>query len=233
MTWAHANSNGSINQPSRPHALIVLNVSCNETTADEWNEGIATEKLLSSATTEIKANPTFQKYVTLWKDRGVYIDNLKELLLRYYTDVTVLRLPTKSRYNLLNAQRQTLYSIITHGCEKSHRIKANSQMLADSDDLQGYLQAAFDHFSRSLDKPFDFVAASVRNNPIPVDFPDHIVKLATAVCTIKKRYKTSEVFSGLTRMIGSCVMLDAARGNLLGKSCNSCTQALLQRLIVG
>lgn len=215
LTWAHANSEGSINQPSLPHAIIVLNLSSNETGKDEWDEVNATEKLLTSATAEIEANPTFRKYMNLWRNRNVRIDNLRDLLLRYYTDVTVLRLPNKSRYDLIDEQRQSLYSLITRGCDRSHRIKARAQMLADSDDIQTYFQCAFDHFSRSLD-PFDFVAASVKNNPIPCEFRDHILTLARIVSSSENVEKTQEVFSRITKIVGSCILLDAVRCNLLG-----------------
>jgi hypothetical protein len=100
----------------------------------------------------------------------------------------------------------------------SHKYKVHSKMLSDSDDLQIYLQSAFDHFSRSLELPFDFVAASVRNRPIPKDLSDHILRVATAVARHTDKRMTADVFKGLSEIVASCIQLDAARKNLLGKS---------------
>ena len=51
-------------------------------------------------------------------------------------------------------------------------------MLLDADELQPYLQYAFDHFVNDLDTSFDFVQASFVNSPIPSDFGGNILKMA-------------------------------------------------------
>ncbi|KAL2882212.1 hypothetical protein SGCOL_002480 [Colletotrichum sp. CLE4] len=47
------------------------------------------------------------------------------------------------------------------------------------DDISGVdLHAAYDHVSRDLDTPFDFVKEALKHNPIPQDFSGNILYLA-------------------------------------------------------
>ena len=102
-------------------------------------------------------------------------------------------------------------------------------MLPDVDEFGLYLSLAFDHFSESLDKPFDFVQASLKNQPIPETFADNILILARAVarnCALEGQIK--ELFEKLTPMIVSCLMLDSARkkriGMAPGATVGTCTE---------
>ena len=90
-------------------------------------------------------------------------------------------------------------------------------MLLNSDELQPYLQYAFDHFSRDLDTPFDFVQASFSNNPIPADFGGNILKLAINIMEVWKDHLNGpDIFKELSFMVASCIMLDSARHRTLG-----------------
>jgi hypothetical protein len=90
-------------------------------------------------------------------------------------------------------------------------------MLLNSDELQPYLQYAFDHFSRDLETPFDFVQASFSNNPIPANFGGYILKLAINIMEVWKDHLDGpNIFKELSFMVASCIMLDSARHRTLG-----------------
>lgn len=92
-------------------------------------------------------------------------------------------------------------------------------MLLDAEELQSYLQSAFDHFARSLDRPFDFVEASFSNSPIPLDFGGNILKLALNLMRVwKNRIDIEVIFQELSYMVASCIMLDSARKKNPGKT---------------
>lgn len=113
-------------------------------------------------------------------------------------------------------------------------------MLLTSEELQPYLQKAFDHFSRDLDTPFDFVTASLVNNPIPSNFGGNILKLAVQ---IQKQgghgVDGASIFKELSFMVASCIMLDSVRNRNLGppdrilaaylKSCNDALETFCDR----
>ena len=90
-------------------------------------------------------------------------------------------------------------------------------MLLNSDELQPYLQYAFDHFSRKLDEPFDFVQASLSNNPISPNLGGSILKLAIDIMELwVNKLDGPRIFKELSFMVASCIMLDSARHRTLG-----------------
>jgi hypothetical protein len=95
--------------------------------------------------------------------------------------------------------------------------KAALRMLLDAEELQSYLQFAFDHFAVSLDRPFDFVQASFSNSPIPLDFGGNILKLAINLMHVwENKADTRVIFQELSYMVASCIMLDTARRGIKG-----------------
>ncbi len=90
-------------------------------------------------------------------------------------------------------------------------------MLATSDELNQYLQAAFDHFSRNLDTPFNFLEIAFKNSPIPRDFGGNILKLAVVVQEVQETADGPAIFKMLSVMVASCIILDCARHGLKGK----------------
>lgn len=89
-------------------------------------------------------------------------------------------------------------------------------MLSNSEDLQSYLQLAFDHFSQNLDEPFNFVEVALKINPIPSDFSGSIVKVAVTIKDHHPLWDVGETFETLTTMVASCIMLDIHRQRRLG-----------------
>ena len=90
-------------------------------------------------------------------------------------------------------------------------------MLLDAEELQDYLQYAFDHFACYLDRPFDFVQASLTNSPIPLNFGGNILKLAINLMeSLENRIDGPTLFAELSTMVASCIMLDSARHKIRG-----------------
>lgn len=56
-------------------------------------------------------------------------------------------------------------------------------MLCTFDNLQTYLQCAFDHFSRAVDMPSKFFEMVSKNKPIPRDFRGEILELMKGTIT--------------------------------------------------
>ena len=217
LKWAAANYPNTANLPSKPHAIIALNKSGNNTEPHSWQPVHATSHLLESASAQIERNTTFRTYVDEWKGKGVDgIDNMKELLKRYYSTVQVIRLPELNRYNLLNDQRSLLYETIRTCCDKSLKTKIERQMSLDADELGLYLSLAFDHFSEDLDTPFDFIKASLKRHPPPETFKDSILSLANMLAK-QQNLTIEDLFRSMEPLIASCLMLDAARKDRFGK----------------
>lgn len=85
-------------------------------------------------------------------------------------------------------------------------------MLLDADELQHYLQFAFDQFACNLDTPFDFVKASFTNSPIPPTFGGNILKLAINLMEVwGNEVDGQTLFVELSYMVASYIMLDSGR----------------------
>jgi hypothetical protein len=107
----------------------------------------------------------------------------------------------------------------THWAAKNARDrKAALRMLLDAEELQLYLKSAFDHYSKTLDFPFDFVEATFTHNRIPLDFGGNILKLAISMKEQTGHGNSAHLlFRKLSFMVASCIMLDSVRRNVKGK----------------
>jgi len=216
VDWGVSSLEKSINQPSLPHCLVVLNAT--EPSANEqiWDTAYATQALLSSVKSSlenVEGVPKLRKLAEHWTKLGKNIHTVEDLILQYYSSFQVIRIPTKPRYMLIDQQIGRLHDAIVQGCQKSFYAKRKARMLTNADELHAYFEAGFSHFTTHLDLPFNFVEVSLKQNPIPSDFGGHILQLAIAA--MRYLSKTEEdliwLFGKLSVMLASCVFLDCAR----------------------
>ncbi|KAF1349168.1 hypothetical protein BDV97DRAFT_370365 [Delphinella strobiligena] len=218
VNWAAAALEKSSNQPVLPHAIIALNASENGLSPELWDVDTATERLMQEMSRTVYQNEDFKKFAQFWRERGRYIETVEQLLFSYYSSIKVVRIPTTGRPNLIAAQIGKLTGRIQSACQESGRGKAERRMLLNAEDMPPYLQYAFDHFSKNLDLPFDFVQASFTNSPIPTDFGGNILKLAIQLMnTWENRLGAQAIFEEVAVMVASCIMLDADRQKILGR----------------
>jgi hypothetical protein len=207
----------SLNQPTLPHAVIALNATDMEVDPREWDTEHATSVLMSTVAGAIHRDSTYRALADYWVEQGRRINTMKDLLECYYSSITVVRIPIKGRYMKIDAQIEKLHKVITSRSLDSFRAKRRSRMLSNSEELNIYLQCAFDHFSQNLDAPFNFMDVAFRINPIPLDFGGNILKLAVAIRNSKRFADPRNIFKELSYMVASCVMLDCSRNGLKGK----------------
>jgi hypothetical protein len=118
---------------------------------------------------------------------------------------------------LIKEQIEKLYDAIQRASYSARERKANLRMLLDAEELQSYLNHAFNHFATTLNSPFDFVQASFSNSPIPPNFGGNILKLAIRMVeTWKDKVEAKTIFQELSYMVASCIMFDSARGKNKG-----------------
>lgn len=218
VDWAAAALETSSNQPVLPHAIIAFNASENDIPEKLWDVEHATEALMESLPRTVYQNARFKKYAQFWRERNRVIESVKELVLSYYSSLRVVRIPTTGRPMLVRTQVDKLSSSIRWASGKARKVKLDSRMLLDADELQPCLQAAFDHFADKLDTTFDFVQASFTNSPIPHNFGGNILKLALQVMERWEDVaKASTIFEELSYLVASSILLDATRQRILGK----------------
>ncbi|KAI1124855.1 hypothetical protein F5Y10DRAFT_284739 [Nemania abortiva] len=141
--------------------------------------------------------------------------------LGHTVNYNIIRLPAEGRPKLMEEQVRKLYDGTLTACISARYARYQARMLLDVEDLNDYLQEAFNHYSNTLESPFDFVQASSRNSPIPPDFGGNILKLALDMMTILKPERhidARRIFYELSYMVASCIMLDSARHNNKGSA---------------
>ena len=219
LKWASSSIEKSVNQPTLPHLIIVLNASEVVSGESQWDVAQATKVLMGDVALAIDRDPRIRGYAREWQERGARIQSTYDLLRCFYSSVTVVRIPTKGRYMLLEDQVTKLRKEIIRCCYDSLETKRQARMLANGEKLQIYLQSAFDHFSQDLDTPFDFIKEAIKINPLPRDFCGNIIKLAIAIkkySNFRDRSDVPRIFQELSQMVASCILLDSIRQGLPG-----------------
>lgn len=217
LEWASSSVEHSINAPTLPHAIIVLNDSKTSIDEEEWDSSIATKRLMDHVANAIHTQPIFQGPADYWRKKGKRIDSMLDLFRCYYADISVVRIPTKGRYMLADAQINKLHHKIIVDCDASFRAKNDAHMLSNADELNRYLQAGFDHFATKEDQPFNFVEVALKNNPIPRDFGDHILGLAVKVREVTNLRDGPMLFEKLGLIVASSIFIDCIRQRRPGR----------------
>ncbi|OTB11271.1 hypothetical protein K445DRAFT_359609 [Daldinia sp. EC12] len=222
IRWGAASIDKSLNQPVLPHAIIVFNATDISVDEKEWDVATATRLLMTDIHDAVIREPALQEHVQTWRRRGKIIRSTKELLECYYGSINVIRVPYKGSYMLMNEQVGKLSDLLKDRCKASYLRKREVRMLANTEKLQFYLQAAYDHFTKDLNTPFDFVKETLRHSPISRNFEGNILNLALAIKQKSNNLilscDTEQIFRAMGPMIASCVMLDAVRQNLPGSA---------------
>lgn len=124
----------------------------------------------------------------------------------------------------MHDQSKQLYKVINDCCTSSRNMKLARKMLPDVDEFGLYLTLAFDHFSESLDIPFDYVEASLKHQPPPTTLSESLMAFARLVAREVHIDDIATLFTRLTPFIASCLLLDAARKRRIGKltRCSEC-----------
>jgi hypothetical protein len=169
---------------------------------------------MASVACAIGRDPAHRQLRDYWIGKGRRVRQLRDLLECYYSSITVVRIPSEGRYMMIGQQVEKLHDVITRRCAELFNAKRRSRMLANSDNLNVYLQCTYDHFLQGLHTPFNFMDISFRINPIPPDFGGNILKLTVA---IKDRHADPRtMFRDLSLIVGSCKLLDSVRQSLIG-----------------
>lgn len=219
IEWGAASIDKSLNQPSLPHVIIIINAT--DTTIDErqWDPDYTTRNLLDDFKDSISQVPELLDIVSKLYVQNQTISTTEQLLKLCYSSVTVLRIPSKGRYMQIDSQVGKLYDLIGAKCSSSHDEKRKKRMALNAERLPQYANMAFERFSRRLEDPFDFVEAARRCAPLPQGFGGHILNLVLSLTLHKQSLQRSveEVLNRLSPLIASCIMLATTRDNAQGK----------------
>lgn len=221
LQWAVKSLEKSINQPILPAAVIVFNTTEMNVDESEWDVGEATRSLMDHIKNDINTDPELKDMANLWRGRGIQINTTEELIYRYYSSISLVRIPVKGRYTMLQNQANKLRQEIAQACEEAHVARKRARMLANAEESEMYLRAGFLHFSRNLNAPFNFMDVNIKNNPIPKDSTDHILNFAVTASRGTRPKDAPNVFESLSPFLASCFQLESIKNKRPGNACGS------------
>ena len=217
IEWAAIAIEKSSNQPMLPYAVIVINAVDNRTDERLLDVAFATTTLLDDLEEAVAKNHAFRKAAQFWADNGRYIHKTKDLLLAYYSDVRIVLVPDKGRPSLVHRQYRALRKEIETAVKWSKHRRQHAHMLFNSYQLNTYLQIAYEHFSKTLDDPFDFIKASAAFNE-PRQDSNPVLHLIRACVALWPQKSCRELLSNLAPLVASSIALDVFRKGLPGTS---------------
>lgn len=211
--------------PCKPHAVIAINRSHISSSNDSWLPAQTTKDFFKSMSAQINKNATFLQYVEKWRGSNIAIHDIEELFKRYYWSIQVVRLPEKSRYELMYKQRDALRDVISEACQSSFQKRKSVSLLPDVDEFGMYLSLAFDHFAQTLDQPFDYVKASIQSRPPPETLEDNLLEFVVSFAAATNAEGEIElIFNKITKIVASYFILDSARKHRMGRYIAVCVQ---------
>lgn len=124
LKWAFSSIEKSVNQPTLPHLIIVLNAT--EVVDNEalWDTKQVIKEFMRDIAGAVQRDPGVRATAQDWSQRkGHRIENTEELLKCFYSTITVIRIPAKGRYMLLEEQVTELRKAILGCRQASHETK--------------------------------------------------------------------------------------------------------------
>jgi hypothetical protein len=182
--------------------------------ASWWDVSYATNDKLEWFKNCVKLNPELNRLRGDWERRGIEIKTLEDLLRLYFGDIKIILIPHgQMPPDLIKRQYTSLYDEIKKSSGAAMTLRQRTGLLMTSKELGYYLESAFEHFSENASKPFNFLAAALRRNPIAPDFKHHVLRVAMILMTLHPLWKGEAIFVNMSHLVASCIFLDSKRNH--------------------
>jgi hypothetical protein len=144
LNWSEKSSATSINLTTLPHVIIAINDTPLSGRGAIWDP--------ERATMDVFSKPAITR-------------NLQGLL-RNYSSVKVLRIPSCEDRLRLSSQVQRLYEMIDQASRKAQTKKREGGMLLSSKHQKLFFHLAFKHYTQNMERPFDFITQLLKLRPV-------------------------------------------------------------------
>jgi hypothetical protein len=213
IKWADKVLSKTINQPSLPYAIIVMNgIRGNP---QQWlDEDVATDQLLQNAKQMEIVDPEMRRLIKEWSERPLRSSrthwSIYDLIHLYFDGIRVVYVPSKENVSpdVLYQQLQQLRNRIVFGRLQIQAKREKSWSRLNTTELPNYYIGAFHHFSNFPNQPFDFYTVSKANSPRPEAFDQHMSHLMDKFA-IEDNDEDSPVRldERIARIVASCISI--------------------------
>ncbi|KAK2598082.1 hypothetical protein QQS21_005793 [Conoideocrella luteorostrata] len=219
LKWAHTSHSAAVNRFILPHIIVVVN-QCDVRWGKEWNPEKTTENILKGYNTlEQDEDSYFTTAAQRFREFGIEIDCLEDLLQQSYSSIRFIRIPNSTKGLPLAGQLRVLHGMIENCTRESQDQKATKGMKLDSSSLDHFFRLAFNHYSTDLITPFNFLEALFATQPLPDSLSGRILySMKQTFATLDRSQDgrtpsavASEFATMLIPYICSSIALDADR----------------------
>ncbi|KAF8535225.1 hypothetical protein BDD12DRAFT_753138 [Trichophaea hybrida] len=221
IKWADTVLETAVNQPLLPYAIVAADTWYQHIEKIDWWNDTLTMKQLDKYAGCIHKDPELQVLVNVWAGRQKRVTTLLELIQCYYSGIKIVCIPRMSKSPpLFRRQYQQLNIAITEATELAKRRRIQSGLLMNSEQLATYLNDAFNHYSKNLYEPFNFLQSAFQRRPVEAYFQTHIIQAAYLLIRTHSSEETltaRRTFTELAPLLASSILLDVCRK---GKSAN-------------
>lgn len=171
------------------------------------------------------------KIAACWRERGKKIHSLLDLIRCYYSGFKIICIPA-ARYppSLIKQQYEKLYNEINTASSAAWGRRESSGFLMSAEELEYYLESAFDHFSKHPTTPFNFLTAACLYNPVAPTLKTHIVRLALYFMSCYPDDNGMQLFERVAPLVASSIFLDSHRQRYPAR--RKCSSAALREFLV-
>ncbi|KAF5562298.1 hypothetical protein FPHYL_5730 [Fusarium phyllophilum] len=222
LEWAEVSHVSATNRFGLPHLIIVIN-RCDDDS--NWDPIATGQQILNEQQRILEGNGKVKAMAERFREVGIEINTLEDLLLTSYASVQFIRLPQgREAVFCLSTQLGRLHRMIYQSSNLSLDEKLHRRMLLSAPNMDEFFRLAFDHYSNKVKEPFDFLAQLISLRPPPAKMAARLSELMIetfkALDTNDDRVPIVSEFCGVVApLVCSVMALDAARSfeNLPGR----------------
>ncbi|UNI24922.1 hypothetical protein JDV02_010639 [Purpureocillium takamizusanense] len=211
VKWAHNATEQAYNKPVLPCLVIAFMDRDGQVDTDDYDIDSARRNVFDKLN-DISGMQELQWYINYWENNKQTIRSGEDLLGCYYSSVSVVNFPGKTRPTKIHEQTTKLYNQIARACKESQQRREDAWMKLNAATLPLYMRKAFTHFASNYTTPFDFSDAWVDLHQVSFNLQGSIFNLATKVGELRK-VRGMGVWEEISGFVASCLLLKCAREN--------------------
>ncbi|KAH8880770.1 hypothetical protein GQ53DRAFT_848627 [Thozetella sp. PMI_491] len=223
VRWSQKAETSSVNRSSLPSLVVVIN-QCDPARIKKWGSDETTTQILEENKYLMNESETIRNRMNELSNLNLPHGSIKAILENSYAAVQFLRLPTAHNVSRLRSQFQELHAIIDSLAKTVQNNKKESNMLLSTEQLHHLYQLTFDHFSKSMTSPFDFMEAFFTVHHSPAELSGNFFELLQATFkAVKHGNKTSnrqayaeQLVEAAVPLICSTIAMDSRRNHFPG-----------------
>ena len=213
IDWAKNAHDWTTNQGTKPALIYIIN---RENMADlrEWSDMASAKRRIMD---KMKNSIRFESERLEWKARLRNIRTADQLLLCYYSSISVVFIPEFNAKNPnceaseMMQQYQKLYHEIDSLSTASAKAREQAGLLFDSENLARHSITVLDELAKDPEAPLDLHKLVVVSQAHPNDFPSHVLNMLSRLSQNDENMNELVLINRVSGYVATCVASEVMR----------------------